>query len=566
MLLHTTAGKLSLIQTIAEAQNLSVRVWNKDEILNSEAYVSELHLFKRALLYERTRSRSVVGEECGAVSKLLVFKAMPHCANAAQREELQKVLSEFAAELTTPRPDGAQEYPVVFIFSTHCSHSVKFLLHTQFPDDFLASTRIHQIFIHRVTAAAMKKRLTSIAKSEFVDKAASVVQRVMAHTEGDIRQAIHCLAFEMIRPDPFAEHAKARSAFFQKKWSHSMTDEDTAHVVPVDASVCDTAASHERMEVGHGTARILAAKRDGDGVTLNHSVLETLTMVGCGAEKLVGYVHHSLPRYCQIEDGIDKMAAVCRDMSDANVYSATLNEAYMHSGWPSQCLFSWSTNKHQLPPAPSRSKCMEPCHPPPHGINATQSSQVMQRIMNDALPREEVSHYTRTTLALDTMPMLHQILFKRKRSNYVPKVSPCIAASQFGNQGGSTVSGVGIGGGGGGAIATSQGSCGGGGGLSQGSMPSPARKVKPVPFLQRVQAKPVPFRPSLVSNRPTPFLQMRPTLVRPEPAQRLVFTLRQVKCLRELCHYLTGVWLPHQADGEWRSFAGRWEVCYFLFG
>ena len=540
------SGKASLVRVAAESLGLSQREWVavENRALDAVDYhenTSQLQYFRRALLHDRSFSRDVVGAD--TESKVLVFHGLPHCHTLAQQKERADVLRQFVKELK--EPSHGLEYPVVFLYTSYATHSQNFQLHEDFPNEFLDCPQIEKVEIHNITERALRKRLKHVAAAECATQraAAAAVDEVMLHVEGDVRQALHTLAFALITPEPrgpVSPDLVAPPAMLQR-----------ALGVPEVVEGSDFRANRTVIDIAHAAARVLAAKREEDG-PLCHSLDETLGIVGVGADKLTDYVHHSLPRYCQVEGGLEKLAAVTRNMSDANVYGTLLSSQHRASGWTSRCLFSWSLQKYTQAPEPSRSKSFEACHPPPVCVPAHELS-VLRRTMESATSDEMASSHASGQLGLEVWPMVRNIVFQRRQQSLF-RPAPARAAPP--------------------AAAPQQ------------LLPSPPKPVpftgkpvlftgKPVPFGQ--PAKPVPFtgKPVPFTGKPVPFERPVPfdaVVAKPRgpPPPPVLLTQVQLQTLKALCHYSRGQWQrPNRVDVR-AAIALKWKVwvlvtfsCYF---
>eukprot|EP01059_Diplonema_ambulator_P017622 TRINITY_DN29636_c0_g1_i1.p1 TRINITY_DN29636_c0_g1~~TRINITY_DN29636_c0_g1_i1.p1 ORF type:complete len:702 (+),score=170.70 TRINITY_DN29636_c0_g1_i1:36-2141(+) len=541
------SGKRTLVEYAAKASGAAIRRWiNTDTNYHGgeEAPTTALDYFTRALLYDRRPSSELIKDNTPHDSTVMVFEGLPWCPFVDHKQQLFAVLQRFAAEISTPSFTG-YELPVVFIFTVHNTHSTTFQLHKEYPDEFLNSHFVQHLVVHPVTEKQLKKRLTHIATKEHFSKqqAASLVDKVMTYSMGDIRQAIHDLAFNMIQPSIVPRASQ------QLNVRQGVRLDDKS----------DEVANHTTLDIGHATARVLAAKRDADG-RLEHPLPETLKRLPVGADRFIGFIHHSLPRYCQVDDGLERMTGILRRMSEGNVYSNYLCAQDRASGWTSSCLLSWSVDKHMHAPPPSRANKFEQCHPPPL-IQPLEAQIVLKKVITPSIDVESRVYYSSESICLDLCPMVGKMVFKHRNNSPLPLAAgraiptapqPSNRPTPFVPSSGPQP-----------FVPSSRPQP----FVPPSSKPVPFRPNAPVPFVPSNKPvpfvpsnvssnKPVPFVPSNVSNKPVPFLSTMNVGAAKPPVIRL--TNWQVMHLGGVMTYSSGVWQPKIRTSERLQIAGKW--------
>ena len=404
LLLHGPCGtgKQTLVESALREHNIKMRLWEPNENFSVEGEpITQIDTFKRALLHERYESNNVVGDT-NHEKQFLVIKNLPS-TNTDQSIRLRKqILDEFITSITKFGTLPFQS-PVIFIYTSCNTHSVKYQLHKEFTDSFMQIVERYEVL--PATEAQMKKRLTFIANKEIDDKSRTtkVIEEVLGAVKGDIRQGIHELAIRLKKGIP-------RQKSIQEI-PQSQLPKECSYSTQLDSA--DDLQNNQILDVFHGAARILSSKRDIYSKKLEHAATETLKNVPADADKLIDYVHHSLPRYNQVgPHSIDRLTTVGRRMSEANVYGNMLGR--WETGTWSTCMFRWSVDAHmchQCPPA--RATGAESCHPPPF-FRPFENQQVLSTVLSPVVGFGKPLPPTRPEICQDIGPMLDQILFRKK--------------------------------------------------------------------------------------------------------------------------------------------------------
>eukprot|EP01060_Flectonema_neradi_P016667 TRINITY_DN2329_c3_g1_i2.p1 TRINITY_DN2329_c3_g1~~TRINITY_DN2329_c3_g1_i2.p1 ORF type:complete len:611 (+),score=81.10 TRINITY_DN2329_c3_g1_i2:419-2251(+) len=404
LLLHGPcgSGKLTLVQHTLKEQGIGMRLWTPNENLSIEGQpITEIDTFRRALLYDRFYSSNVTGD-AHEEQKVLVIKNLPATNTEQSVQARKQILDEFITTITAFGGPKLFQCPVIFIFTTGNTHSVKFQLHKEFSESFLQIVAQYEIIA--ATDAQIKKRLTFIANKEIDDtrRTTQVVKEVMSLVKGDIRHAINELCIRLRAGIPRTAPAQSvPQSQMPKAYSYS-TQTDSA----------DDLQNCQILDVFHAAARILSCKKDIHTKRLEHSAVQTLKNVPADADKLLDYVHHSLPRYNQIGDeSMQRLSKISRRMSDANVYGNLLGR--WEVGTWSDCMFRWSVDSHmhdERPPA--RATGTEPCHPPPF-FRTFENQLVLSAAMSPVVGFGKPLPPTRSELCTEVTPMLNQILFRK---------------------------------------------------------------------------------------------------------------------------------------------------------
>eukprot|EP01064_Diplonema_japonicum_P003501 TRINITY_DN1224_c0_g1_i1.p1 TRINITY_DN1224_c0_g1~~TRINITY_DN1224_c0_g1_i1.p1 ORF type:complete len:676 (+),score=92.92 TRINITY_DN1224_c0_g1_i1:1161-3188(+) len=520
-------GKRTLVEYAARSAGFSIRRWvpTDTNYHNGEASPTTCHAyFSRALLFDRNLSTEILAKSSTPTPTVLLFEGLPPNSIDRHHQQRATILQQFISELDSPstRP----ELPVIFLFTTHNTHSTKHQLHSEYPEAFLASQKINTIELKPVTDTQLKKRLLFISQKELSSKqeAATVVRNVLAFSGGDIRQAMHDLAFRLICP---VLSAKKVLPFEVREATHL---EDGS----------DDIANQPMLNIGHATARVLSAKRDKAG-NLEHSLMETLQRAVVNADKFTDYIHYTLPRYSQVDDGVERMASVVRRMSEANTYGGYLSRKDRTAGWMSSCLFRWSVDKHMLSSTPSRSTGFQQCNPPPF-FHPVEAQSVLRKVIAPSIHPEDSMYYPSTALCLDLCPMLGRMVLKTQDrapfSSPIPRSVPFVSRNR-------PVPFV------------------------SNSKPVPYVPNKPQPFVpsNRPQPfvssnKPQPFAPS---NKPQPFVPKPQPFVPSNRPQPFVPAALEMNVVRNPIVHLTMEQVQHLAElrtySTRRDFpiAGKWE-------
>eukprot|EP00756_Hemistasia_phaeocysticola_P053700 Hpha_TRINITY_DN2965_c0_g1::TRINITY_DN2965_c0_g1_i1::g.19650::m.19650/K06662/HRAD17, RAD24; cell cycle checkpoint protein len=380
------SGKKSLLSAAAAVNGFAVRMWEEHQDFGEtcsadvsatvsglgtgeyRVWDTQLDLFRRHITSGRAPAREVVGEaEAGGDTRrhVCVVNGLPSCFTVEQRKARDQTLTELAQ--LPWRSVNTRLAPVVVLHTVHDTHSTKFQLRSEYPKEFLDSPTVSTVYMKEVSDAQLRKRLKLIVSRESMDRVTpAVLESIVTGAQGDIRQAVHQLCFLAIRPSP-------RPAF-QYPMPGTVTQREAGEGV----ACCDDEPKPEKgtattrevrgVDVGHGCARTLSAKRDTDG-QLNHSAEETLRLVGVPPSKMLDYVHGNLLRYCKVPDAVELMQVSERRLSEAESYLSALRDNQRFSdtaGWAARLAFRWGVDAYRhRNRAPSRPSGFEPSHPPP---------------------------------------------------------------------------------------------------------------------------------------------------------------------------------------------------------
>eukprot|EP01062_Namystynia_karyoxenos_P015607 TRINITY_DN15664_c0_g2_i1.p1 TRINITY_DN15664_c0_g2~~TRINITY_DN15664_c0_g2_i1.p1 ORF type:complete len:755 (+),score=119.21 TRINITY_DN15664_c0_g2_i1:102-2366(+) len=423
------SGKGTLAAVAASKAGMECRAWEEDQGFGTSYSVglaaqvraegqhdderigdTQLELFRRAITTGRSAGRRVTGT-AGSAGAVVVLRGLPRCHTAEQRAARDDALATLAR--SAERRDGG--CPVVLLLTTHDTHSTKFTLYRELPAAFINSPAVRMVELKGVSEAQLRKRLQHIAAREGMHGVSPQdIQAVAVASQGDLRQAVHQMCWRAIRPAPAPPRERPEFQLEALRGGCSLADGGEGEA-PLSAT------RDESLEIGHGCARILSAKRGLDG-KLTHSLDETLRLIGVPPGKIMDYVHSNLLRYCQVPSSLRLMAASATRLSEADCYLGALRGEGRNSdaGWAGRLALQWGVGHYQVAnQQPSRPRGFEPSHPPPAWGPVADAPAALRLALSPAFPPDCAPHLSARTIGCDIAPALNCIVW-RSRSAAAP--------------------------------------------------------------------------------------------------------------------------------------------------
>eukprot|EP01080_Neovahlkampfia_damariscottae_P004632 gene4632-8205_t len=272
---HSGCGKTTLIQALAEENKVNLKFCESSKYEDFKSFLIKSTKYK---------SLSIISNQNVQKKDVVVIKSLPVVSKEKHQERNNLILSI----IKTSR------IPIIILHTIYNSPTLESSLYRELPKDLIQSTKIPTIELKPFTTNMITKRLTKILQEEKKENFSlkwsdSAIEEIAEKSNGDMRCAINQTNLY---------------CFGHKK---KKLDEKDNYV-----------------NIHHGAARILYAKRDTTGKLEKRNIINT---VHTKEDILISYVHHNSLTFC---DDIDDVSNFFDDFSESDLYFSKFDNYEEH--------------------------------------------------------------------------------------------------------------------------------------------------------------------------------------------------------------------------------------------